>query len=70
MEFWWWIEPLLITGVLGAVLASLIAAFSDGECKAVVWIVVCLMIPVLAAIAATAAWVILYVLWFIWSPYF
>lgn len=70
MEFWWWIEPLLFTGLLGSVLACFIAAFSAGKCKAVVWIVVCLMIPSLAAIAATVAWGILYVLWFIWSPYF
>ena len=70
MEFWWWIEPLLSTGILGAVLACIIAIFSSGECKVVVWIEVCLLIPSLAAIVATAAWVILYVLWFIWSPYF
>lgn len=70
MEFWWWIEPLLITGVLGALLASLVVVFSDGKCKAAVWIVVCLMIPSLVALAATAIWVILYVLWFVWSPYF
>lgn len=70
-ELWWWVEPLLDTGLILFLFAGIIAfATHESGTDVWFWIVVILSLPLFIAIAATIIWGVSWVFWFIWAPYF
>ena len=69
MEFWWWIEPLFQTGLIGLVLLYTTGTITDWDDK-YGWIYFALFFPFGLAVVSGVVWMLVYVFWFIWHPYF
>ena len=71
MTFWWWIEPLGMTGLFGLLLAGgLCILFYESNNKVLEVICVLLVLPLVVATLSILVWALCYVFWFIWHPYF
>lgn len=69
MGFWWWVLPVVETGIVCAVISLFIAiCFEDSDLA--IAIASILMLPFLAAIGSVAVWGVCQVFWWIWGPYF
>ena len=69
MEFWWWIEPLYVTGIVMILIGGLIGLVCDWN-KASLCIISILAIPGIVASVSVFIWVITWTLFQTWSPYF
>ena len=73
MDLWWWIDPLfgssLVWMCIWASIAGLLYKIDDGNEK-VPWTIMIAIIPLVLTFLAIIAWLIAYVFWSIWSPYF
>ena len=70
MELWWFIEPLLLTGLVCAVFTVVLGfLFRDSDSIAVIVIMLVLLFPLALAVLAVGAWLICGVFCWIWSPY-
>lgn len=73
MEFWWWIVPLLKTGLIGFIIAAFIVIIAvSQEINSDVPLVVAgvLSIPICLGILAVIINFLWSVIVSIWSPYF
>lgn len=71
MTFWWWLEPLWYTGFVGLLLAGAICLLTgDYYNKVLEVICIVLVVPFALSVLSTVIWVLCFVFWFIWHPYF
>ena len=71
MEFWWWIEPLFLTGLVCLFLDCLLVyAALDSDSKVLEAIAIALFVPFAIWVLSIITWGLCYVFWIIWEPYF
>lgn len=73
MELWWFLEPLLYTGMVIAAIGLLAAwiwdKITDGESMAPAVIITISTIPLVIWVLLASIWFILWIFYAIWSPF-
>lgn len=73
MELWWFLEPLFYTAfvilLIGGIIALIVDKATDGQGFAAPIIVTISAIPLIITILLAALWLVIWLLWAIWSPF-
>ena len=73
MELWWFLEPLLYTGMviaaIGVLAAWILDKITDGESMAPALIATISVIPLFIWVLLASIWFILWIFYAIWSPF-
>lgn len=73
MELWWFLEPLLYTGMVIAAIGMLVAWIAekatDGESMVPAIIATVSLIPLAIWVLLAGIWFILWIFYAIWSPF-
>lgn len=73
MELWWFLEPLLYTGIviatIGMLAAWILDKITDGGSMAPVVIATISVIPLVIWVLLAGVWFILWIFYTIWSPF-
>lgn len=73
MELWWFLEPLLYTGMviaaIGLLAAWILDKITDGESMAPAVIVTISAIPLFIWVLLASIWLILWIFYAVWSPF-
>jgi hypothetical protein len=74
VTIWWWIEPMAMTGLVGVIVAGIIALFTweTGDKLGAVATAICalLLIPIVVSFLGGIACFFHHIFWIIWHPYF
>lgn len=73
MEPWWFLEPLYYTAFLilliGSIISAIVYIATDGQSFAAPIISMISMIPLIIWALLAALWLVILLLWAIWSPF-
>lgn len=69
-ELWWWVEPLLKTGMVTLVIVGLVARIGKNCGDWLFWICVILLLPLAVCFVSVVVWVFVNLFLYIWQPYF
>lgn len=73
MEPWWFLEPLFYTAfailLIGWIIGLIVDKAMDGQGFAALIIMTISAIPIIITILLATLWLIIWLLWAIWSPF-